>query len=126
MKFRTPATDKGRALCVVLRGPKEGFAKTVCLVRLSQGSSPTWIELKYGRDDESLRTVCLARLLSTRATGPLVHSTSVLLKSATRFQLGGPVLPFAPRPGFPLYCASIGPTAPYTAFPMNLQLNPII
>lgn len=63
MKLGTRRTDKGRALCGVLWGLDEGFAKTVRLVRLSRGSSPARIELKYGSNDESLRTICLALFL---------------------------------------------------------------
>lgn len=73
----------------VVWGPKEGFAKTVFhRARLSRGSSPVWIELKYGRNDESLRTVCLPRLLYIqlhRKRPSTVHLALILLKSLLRF-----------------------------------------
>lgn len=73
----------------VVWGPKEGFAKTVFdRARLSRGSSPVWIELKYGRNDESLRTVCLPRLLYIqlhRKRPSAVHLAPILLKSLLRF-----------------------------------------
>lgn len=71
VNYKVQNSNDGQRKSFVNRSPM-GSQRGICQdgfypARLSRGSSLAWIELKYGRDDESLRTVCLPRLLSNRS-----------------------------------------------------------
>ena len=65
VNYKVENSNDGQRESFVNRSPI-GSQRGICQdgfypARLSRGSSLAWIELKYGRHDESLRTVCLSR-----------------------------------------------------------------